>query len=274
MKKIISFGDSFVFGNEIQDNLDGSGAWPGLVAQDLECSYQTLAVPGCGNENIARQIYTYFSNNSPDDTLAIINWTWCMRWDFFLASSDCWITLGPTCVPGKLEHLIGKQKATELVDFYKAHAEQSHIWNVFRSVQTVYAVQCWLKQHGIKSVQTYMDLSLIENTPLNRLEHYAAYKDPSWPSVFTEQELSNLPAVIIDEVNKNFYEQTVPDYVTGLQQLIKPDLETFEGKTFLDWSYHKQFAVTDLLHPLEQAHRAAANLWQDRYRQMLYGHMT
>jgi hypothetical protein len=271
MKKIISFGDSFVFGNELSDNPDGNRAWPGLVASDLGCDFETLAVAGCGNENIARQIYTYFSNNSSQNTLAIINWTWCMRWDFFLPSSDCWITLGPTCVPGKLEHLIGTEKATELVGFYKNHAESSHIWNVFRSLQAIYGVQCWLKQRGIQSVQTYMDTSLIENVPLDRVEHYLAYKDPAWPTVTAQQDLLALPLNIIDEVDKNFHSQAMPDYVIDLQQLIKPDLETFEGKTFLDWSYHKQFAVTELLHPLEQAHRAAANLWHDRYQQILHG---
>ena len=59
-KKIVSFGDSFVFGNELKDNEDGSRAWPSLAAQDLGCAYETMSVAGCGNENIARQLYKYF----------------------------------------------------------------------------------------------------------------------------------------------------------------------------------------------------------------------
>ena len=60
-KKIVSFGDSFVFGSELANNDNGSQAWAGLSAQRLEVDYETRAVPGCGNENISRQIFSYFS---------------------------------------------------------------------------------------------------------------------------------------------------------------------------------------------------------------------
>ena len=268
-KKIVGFGDSFVFGSELANNNDGQLSWLGQAARQLNVEYETYAVPGCGNENISRQILTYFSNNPIEDTLAVINWTWCVRWDFFLKEADCWITLGPTCVPGKLEHLIGEKKATELIAFYCTHAEQSESWNVFRSLQSVYAVQSWLRHLGVASVQTYMDISMIDYIPSNRVEHYLAYKDQLWPTVTTEQELLNLPGYILDEVNKDFYGQSAPEYVNALQKLVKPYLETFEGQTFLDWSYHNNFPVTKLLHPLEQAHQVAAKLWQDRYRQIL-----
>jgi len=270
MKKIVSFGDSFVFGNELTNNDDGNQAWPALVARDLDCEYQTLAVPGCGNENIARQIYTYFSTQSRNNTLAVINWTWTSRWDFFLLSSNCWITLGPTCVPGKLEHLIGHQKAKELIEFYQTHTGQSDIWNLFRSLQSIYAVQCWLKQHNILNIQTYMDRSMIENIPINRLEHYDAVREKSWPEIKTEQELSALPDYILKEVNDNFYSQCVPpDYIKCLQTQVISQLDSFEGHTFLEWSYANNFPVTELLHPLETAHQAAAQLWRNRYKQIL-----
>lgn len=268
-KKIISFGDSFVFGNELPNNLDGSSAWPGIAARELGCDYQTVAVAGCSNENIAKQIYTYFSNNTAENTLAVINWTWCMRWDFFLKESDCWVTLGPTCVPGKLEHLIGEKKAQDLVSFYQAHLEPSYVWNMFKSLQSIYAVQCWLKHRGILNVQTYMDISMIKDVPVNRVEHYGAYKDQSWPDVRTEQDFSKLPSHILDEIDRDFYNQSTPDYVDVLRKAVEPSLEMFEGKTFLDWSYHKKFPVTNLLHPLTQAHQAASELWHDRYKQLL-----
>ena len=269
-KKIVSFGDSFVFGNELKDNEDGSRAWPSLAAQDLGCAYETMSVAGCGNENIARQLYKYFSHNSAEHTLAVINWTWCMRWDFFLQEANSWITLGPTCVPGKLQDLIGLDKAADLIDFYRTNLEPSHSWNVFRSLQCIYAVQSWLKQRGIQNVQTYMDVSMLEDLPQDRVEHYQAYKDQSWPNIATEQDLLSLPAHILDEVNLNFHMQSQSaEYIKDLRTAVQPNLETFQGQTFLDWSYSKNFFVTDLLHPLEQAHRSAADLWRDRYAQLL-----
>ena len=83
IKKIVSFGDSFIFGTELKNNNDGSKAWPGIISNRLGCNYETQAVPGCGNDHIARQIYSYFSNNSAD-VLAVINWTWIERFDFYV----------------------------------------------------------------------------------------------------------------------------------------------------------------------------------------------
>ena len=42
------------------------------------------------------------------------------------------------------------------------------------------------------------------------------------------------------------------------------------GENFVDWSCNKGFEVTKVgLHPLEDAHNAASELWVDRYAQAL-----
>ena len=157
MTKIVGFGDSFVWGSEIANNNDGSLAWPSLVALTLNAEYETLAEPGCDNDAIARQIYHYFSINDSKHTLAVINWTWALRWDFYMANQDTWITLGPACVPEKLVHLVDHTQAQRVVDFYKDYANSSILWNKFRNLQTIFAVQQFLKVYNIAAVQTYMD---------------------------------------------------------------------------------------------------------------------
>jgi len=227
-KKIVSFGDSFVFGSEQQNNNDGSLGWPGRAAKKLGYDYHTSSVPGCGNDHIARQIYTWFSKNSVADTLAVINWTWMCRWDFYIVEHETWITLGPTCVPEKLKGLVERTDAEDMIEFYKTRANSSLLWNKFRNLQTIYAVQSYLKQKNINAIQTYMDYELFDQT------HHA------------------------------------PDYIQELQALVKPLLETFEEQNFVDWSRKNGFTVTDSgNHPLEQAHIAACNLWQDRYARAL-----
>ena len=47
--------------------------------------------------------------------------------------------------------------------------------------------------------------------------------------------------------------------VTDLQEYIKPQMTTFENKTFLDWSRDNNYPETAAWHPLEAAHRAAAD---------------
>ena len=227
-KKIVSFGDSFVFGSEQQNNNDGTLGWPGRVAKELGHDYHTSSVPGCGNDHIARQIYSWFSNSSAENTLAVINWTWICRWDFYVVEHETWITLGPTCVPEKLKDLVDRTQAEDMIEFYKTRANSSLLWNKFRNLQTIYAAQTYLKQKNINNIQTYMDYEMFDQT-------YHA-----------------------------------PDYIRELQHLIKPELELFEGHNFVDWSYKHGFAVTDHgLHPLEDAHNAACDLWIDTYRRAL-----
>lgn len=227
MKKIVSFGDSFVFGSELKNNPNGSLAWPGLAAKRLGIEYQTCAVPGCGNDHIAQQIYSYFANNPTQDTLAVINWTWMSRWDFYIVEHETWITLGPTCVPEKLKHLVSQTQAQDLIEFYQHRANSSLIWHKFRNLQTIYAVQYFLKSQAITNIQTYMDDNLLDS------EYHA------------------------------------PDYIKQLHNLVSPELHLFENKNFVDWSREHGFAVTENLHPLEDAHQAASKLWQYRYKKLL-----
>ena len=226
--KIVSFGDSFIFGSELQNNQNGSQAWPGLIADQLGLEYETCAVPGCGNESITRQIFTYFSNNSADNVLAIVNWTWGTRWDFYMSHVENWTTLGLTCVPSKLSEYVTESEAARIIDFYRDYPGNSTLWDKFRTLQTIYAAQQFLAANKITVIQTYMDPEIWDQT---------------WHA---------------------------PDYIKTMQQLVKEPMLDFEGKTFLDWSYHNGFTVTDPgLHPLEAAHSAAAKLWKDRYYFML-----
>jgi hypothetical protein len=52
------------------------------------------------------KIKEYLAQNSQKNTTAVINWTWCPRWDFYLKDSNKWITLGSTCVPSKLHQYV------------------------------------------------------------------------------------------------------------------------------------------------------------------------
>lgn len=228
MKKIVSFGDSFVFGTELLNNSTGSQSWIGQVAKKLEVEYSTFALPGCGNDYIAQQIYSYFSNNPTENTLAVINWTWMCRWDFYIVEHEKWITLGPSCVPEKIANLVSQTQAQDIVDFYRSRANSSLVWNKFRNLQTIYATQSFLKTNNICNVQTYMDYEMFD------IQFHA------------------------------------PDYIQTLQKLVKPDLQLFEGKNFVDWSRSKGYEVTEPgLHPLEEAHQHACNLWIDYYKQKL-----
>lgn len=229
MQRIVSFGDSFVFGTELYNNQDGSRSWPALIARDLGVEYTTCAEPGCGNEAITRQILDYFSSNEKTNVLAVVNWTWTQRWDFYLGQdNEKWFTLGPLCVPHRYYEVLDREQSKRVVDFAKDYGCASLLWNKMRSLQTITVAQEYLQRNSISTVQTYMDYEIF-----NQDTH-------------------------------------APGYIKELQQFIKPKLQTWQGKNFLDWSRDHGYAITDPgLHPLEDAHKAAADLWRQTYARYL-----
>lgn len=231
-KQIVSFGDSFVFGSELEDNNDGAKSWIGLAAQDIGVKYITLSQPGCGNENIARQILSFFEANSSENTLAVINWTWAIRFDFYHVGTESWFNLGPTCVPEKINDRLGEIESERVIEFYRDYLGNSTIWDRWRTLQAMYMTQSYLKHKNIKNIQTHMDAEIFDQT------------------------------------------YHCPDYIRELQALTKPSLQDFQGKDFLNWSLTHNFKVTAPgLHPLEDAHRAAADLWGDKYAKELELHI-
>lgn len=64
-------------------------------------------------------------------------------------------------------------------------------------------------------------------------------------------------------------ESWCPSVMAWLQNQIKPYVSTFEGDNFINWSRRNDFAISDGLHPLEDAHRAAADLILDHWDQYL-----
>ena len=267
MAKIIAFGDSFFLGNELK-KADGSCTWPGLIAQRLNCDFDIRASAGCGNDYIAHQIFDYFDpNKSYKDILVVINWTWNMRWDFHIKKINKWIGLGPTCVPEKLKGFVDDIEANRLIDFYQRYFEESDTWNKLRSLKSIFSSQKFLESLGVSSIQTFMDRELwYPNFPL--LEHYKYYKDPLWPDINKEEDIANLDITIQKEI-KNSYLTIEPKYIDTLRKLTKNQLTTFDGHTFLEWCQNKNFKITSRLHPLQEAHDAAADFWQPVYQKIL-----
>jgi len=158
--KIVSFGDSFIWGSELENNPTGDRAWPGLIAEELAVEYQTMSNPGCGNDEIARQILTYFSEYPAGNTLAVINWTWAFRWDFYITTDETWITLGPSCIPSRLGNHLSSDDASELINVYNKYPGKSILWNRWRALQSIYLAQNYLRTLGVPSIQSYMDIEL------------------------------------------------------------------------------------------------------------------
>lgn len=72
--------------------------------------------------------------------------------------------------------------------------------------------------------------------------------------------------LLFEKVQKEWHDPTAVLY---LQESIKPYIKDFEGLNFLEWSRKNKFPVSDTWHPLEVAHRAAADLFIDATRHII-----
>ena len=271
MPKIVSFGDSFIFGSEISDNPDGRRAWPGVAAESLGVDFECEAIRGCGNARILKQILCYFAKNPCRDTLAVINWTWIARMDLMDQYHGPDITLGPTCVPDSLPDpdSISVRSALE---FYHSYVEATPNHGLWNSLLCVLIATDFLAKHDIPCVQTYMDHRMFgTNWFGSRLEFYQGYRSPQWPDIITELDYQVLPDWIRQEVDTGYQQGQIPPHIGILQTRLRDHLENFGDLNFLEWSAAKDFEITPSpnLHPLLPAHEAAAAFWLPRYRELL-----
>ena len=234
VNKIVSFGDSFIYGYEMTNNDYGEKSWPGIAAEQLDLDFERRAIPGCSNESITRQILDYYSYTKNRHHLAVINWTWIHRWEFHNQhipvniTSTRWGSIGIDGVVNS-DLWVSGEEAECFWRIYKKYMTVDELWSKHQTLQTVAAVVHFLERHSIPYVQTYMDKLMF---------------DTKWHA---------------------------PGHVKSLQDLVKPSMQNF-GKdvNFLDWSRKQGFSITDPgLHPLEDAHEAAAKLWVPVYKQTI-----
>jgi len=71
---------------------------------------------------------------------------------------------------------------------------------------------------------------------------------------------------LLNPIDPNWHD---PRYLEVLQSQLKQILTNFDGVNFLDWSREHNFKISDLWHPLEQAHQAAAEYWLPEVQKLL-----
>jgi hypothetical protein len=243
-KRVISFGDSFIYGSELVDdfgtitsetvvcNIDkypekykilyqrATGqdstkfderasqlTWPALLAKSINASYLCLASPGASNQTILRQILSQLDNLSPDD-FVIIGWTYINRWDFF--SDNEWVTIRP-------------DSTNQLSKVYLKYM-QSELWDKFETLKSMVLVSSLLRDRGIGNLITCQDTLIFDS-----------------------------------EFNTDLY-------ITSLQKEVCNDVVWFNNTGFYDWAVSQNFPCGEENgHPLEEAHQAAFEYIRDNY---------
>lgn len=226
--KLKSFGCSFIFGSDLQD--DGRNGpyatgskltFPALIAKAMGMEYLTYARPGASNLEILFWLLGEIASQEP--ALYMINWTYIDRFGYIReehATKSRWNPMGWTSIMPIDD--------SEVADCYHRYIH-SQTRDKFDSLNIIKSAVDSLRTHGHQFVMTWTDFLLWET---------------EW----------HCPPVI--------------DY---LQKQTKPYCSDFDGMSFLQWSKRHLFAISDTDHPLESAHRAAADLilshWQDYLKQ-------
>lgn len=209
-----SFGDSFIFGTDLGDEvvelnkpiIASQQTWCAILAKKNGFEYQCFARPGAGNLQISEQILNQAADSQ--NSLFVISWSWIDRYDHWdscpsWANGNQWRTICPTHTDDVAN------------TYYKdLHSEYK---DKLLSLMSIRLAIDTLIQKNIPFIMTYMDGLMF---------------DAQW----------NMSLALAE-----------------LQTYIKPYMITFEGKTFLDWSRGHGYAVSLNLHPLKQAHQAAAD---------------
>jgi hypothetical protein len=68
--------------------------------------------------------------------------------------------------------------------------------------------------------------------------------------------MTMMDTALMDPIDPNWQD---PHALRALQQQIEPHINWFDGVDFLTWSRKNNYPISEAWHPLEQAHRAAAD---------------
>ena len=187
MKKIKSFGCSFVYGSDLADAdieqtdfvtryVPSSLTWPALISKQIKSEYECYALPGQGNFKIYSDILANSYHN--EDSIFLINWTWTDRFDY-VDSDGYWNTLRPA-------------DENQEQKFYYRHLH-SQLCDTISSASYIVSAAEHLKSLNCSYIMTYMDYNL--TTPIDTNWH-----DPRYLEVLQQK----LQKILVDFNGENF----------------------------------------------------------------------
>lgn len=225
--RLLAFGDSFVFGSELNDcnQLNplspSSKTWPAIVAEKFGIEYVCLARPGCSNYEIMRWLCVY-NDLLRDDDLIVVSWTWMHRFSYYDEDkkNNSWMVM----------HESTDRHWQTISPYQDLDADTKDLYFKFLHSDT------WCKSQLLQQINLAASLLTKNKIIMTCIE------DLVW-----------------DE------EWHCSEHIRFLQGKANQIITDFQGKNFLAWSKDNGFDIGTNGHPLEQAHAAAAELLFPRF---------
>jgi hypothetical protein len=248
---IVAGGDSFIFGTELRDQVNGvhsKNTFPALLAKSKGMHYQCVATPGAANSEIARCVLNYCETHQDIDKFVIVQWTFPDRYEFRFPNA--WRSVNVWNLQSEdeiKEHLktfsqktiddqVNTNDSFKRVGYYNfvkeffKHLGHTEFWETYTSMKEIVLLQNYLKLKNIPYMFSVADNCLLNNFTIDS-------KDVSLHSLYGQ----------ID--HDNFFKFP-------------------KEKGFYQWAMENKYPV-GATHPLEEAHIDAAKLIKDKFNELV-----
>lgn len=256
---IIAAGDSFVYGSELKSP---ANTFTALLGAD-EC----VAWPGFGNDAIARTTMERCEQGGV--TGVIVSWTFPGRYEFRFSyntqqKKSPWYSINAWTIRSDLDSIkkefvtenqdiltaqkqtIERAKVTGVADFADAfyrHVGGSEYWEIYSTLKEIVYLQNYLELKQIPFLFTCADNSIFHN-------HTVDNADSTITSLLNQ----------IDHAQWFWFPAG-----RGADQTETP-------RGFYQWAIENKYP-TGTTHPLEQAHKDASELMQEKFNELVKTHL-
>lgn len=237
--RLIAGGDSFVWGSELKDHKHGGlggnslSTYSALLAQQHDLDYECVAIPGSGNDSIARRVIEACYDQ--DDIVVLVSWTWSARYEFWFTEENKWETISAR------QYELGDKVLGLPKDFIQTYFKGvgfSDYWETYSSLREITRLQDHLTAKNIPYLFTISD---------------------NW---FDKAHCLRQPDSVISSLFHHLDWRKWFFFPEGNKDLVN---HTKGSRGFYQWGYEEGYKCGPQHHPLEAAHVDAAKLMSDRF---------
>lgn len=253
---LVAGGDSMVWGCELADSPHGGHGghsqktFPALLANDANMYYQCSAYPGNANNAISRSIITQIEQDSQSKTVLVV-WTFTQRVEFRFSylnnnlPTSSWYSINSWHCDDKFKFNSGLIDQLQIREFAKSFFKftgNTEYVEQYNYLKEILFLQLYLKNKNIPYLFITTNNETFEHDNYKRhekdLDLSSLYQQIDWDSWFF------------------FPSGTDAD-------------ETITPRGFYQWALENKYSVGPGGHPLEDAHKAAAELIKEKFNELV-----
>jgi len=233
---LVAGGDSFTWGTEMADCTEtvySQSTFPALLARAQGLDYQCVARPGNANDAIARMVIDRCETVT-DTPVVIVAWSFVTRYEFRFtypinSPISPWCSITPDLNKAQVHHFAN--------DFFK-HVGTDPDYQKYNTLRAIILLQTYLEQKSIPYLFLPTDNHFyVSNT---------AGADP-------------IVATLYNMVNWDHW-----FFFPGATEA----WNTTDPRGFYQWAVETKYKCGQYQHPLEDAHRDAAQLIERKFNEL------